>query len=78
MVVWGYAGVSSVLIVCRVPDMRQAPTWCRGLSVLHFVDGVDELCHVGFGDASPAFDRPVEYAANEFPSGFGRDVVFVH
>lgn len=58
--------------------MRKAPTWCRGLSVLHLVDGVQELGQVGLGDSSPAFDGPVECAADEFAAGFAGDSVGVH
>lgn len=72
-----YAGVSSRL-PRRVLDMLKAPTCCRGLSVSHPVDGVHEFRHVGLGDSSPAFDGPVEGAADEFAAGFGRDGVCVH
>lgn len=47
---------------CHALDMEQAPAWCRGLFVSHSVDGVCELCQVGLGDPSPAFDLPVEGA----------------
>lgn len=58
--------------------MTKAPTWCRGLSALHLVDGVHEFRHVGLGDSSPAFDGPVEGTADEFATCFAGDGVCVH
>lgn len=44
----------------------------------HPVDGFHELDQVGLGDSPPAFDGPVEGAADEFAARFGWEVMHVH
>lgn len=44
----------------------------------HPADGIHERGQVGLGDPPPAFDGPVEGAADEFAARFGGEVVRVH